>query len=117
MKDSLCHPAEPVTPFIRAQRIVPISSLVTYRHGSGTLAISGQTTFPRLQSWKRALAIRHVIESGLWQLRHLPGPNAAPFVGWRASMTDEQWVDWNALKDDAWYEAVQRDFGLDARKS
>ncbi|MDQ6760672.1 MAG: SDR family oxidoreductase [Acidobacteriota bacterium] len=63
-----------------------------------------------------ASAIRHVIESGTWQLRHMPGPNAAPFVGWRASMTDEQWVDWNALSDDAWYGAVQRDFGLDARK-
>jgi len=63
-----------------------------------------------------ATAIRHVIESGTWQLRHMPGPNAEPFVGWRASMTDEQWVDWNALSDDAWYGAVQRDFGLDARK-
>jgi hypothetical protein len=51
------------------------------------------------------------------QLRHMPGPNAAPFVGWRASMTDEQWVDWNALSDGAWYDAVQRDFGLDARRS
>lgn len=38
-----------------------------------------------------ATAIRHIIESGTWQLRHLPGPNAAPFVGWRASITDEQW--------------------------
>ena len=63
-----------------------------------------------------ATAIRHIIESGTWQLRHLPGPNAAPFVAWRASMTDEQWVDWNALDDDAWYDAVQRDFGVDARR-
>jgi NAD(P)-dependent dehydrogenase (short-subunit alcohol dehydrogenase family) len=63
-----------------------------------------------------ATAIREIIESGTWQLRHLPGPNAAPFVGWRASMTDEQWVDWNALSDDEWYAAVQRDFGLDARQ-
>lgn len=62
-----------------------------------------------------ATMIREVIESGTWQLRHMPGPNAAPFVGWRASMTDEQWIDWNALGDDAWYEAVLRDFGLDAR--
>jgi NAD(P)-dependent dehydrogenase (short-subunit alcohol dehydrogenase family) len=64
-----------------------------------------------------ASAILHVIESGTWQLRHLPGPNAAPFVGWRATMTDEQWVDWNALNDDAWYDEVQRDFGLDARRA
>lgn len=63
-----------------------------------------------------ATTIREIIESGTWQLRHLPGPNAAPFVGYRASMTDEQWVDWNSLSDDAWYEAVQRDFGLDARQ-
>ena len=63
-----------------------------------------------------ATVIRHVIESGTWQLRHMPGPNAASFVGWRASMNDEQWVDWNALSDNAWYDAVQRELGLDARK-
>jgi NAD(P)-dependent dehydrogenase (short-subunit alcohol dehydrogenase family) len=62
-----------------------------------------------------ATLIRDIIESGTWKLRHLSGPDAAPFVGWRASMNDEQWVDWNAQEDDTWYEAVQRDFGLDAR--
>jgi hypothetical protein len=30
-------------------------------------------------------------------------------------MTDEEWVSWGALTDDAWYERVQADFGLDAR--
>ncbi len=59
--------------------------------------------------------IRGIVESGSWQLRHLSGPDAAPFVGWRASMTDEQWVDWNAQDDDSWYAAVERDFGLNAR--
>lgn len=63
-----------------------------------------------------AIAIREIIETGTWQLRHMPGPNAAPFVTWRASMTDEQWIDWNALDDDAWYAAVLRDFGIDARQ-
>ncbi len=62
-----------------------------------------------------ATLIRSIIESGTWQLRHLPGPNAAPFVGWRASLNDEQWVDWNALDDDSWYAAVERDFGIKAR--
>ena len=60
--------------------------------------------------------IRSIVESGTWQLRHLSGPDAAPFVGWRASMTDEQWVDWNAQDDDSWYAAVERDFGLNARR-
>ena len=60
--------------------------------------------------------IRSIVESGTWQLRHLSGPDAAPFVGWRAAMTDEQWVDWNAQDDDSWYAAVERDFGLNARQ-
>jgi NAD(P)-dependent dehydrogenase (short-subunit alcohol dehydrogenase family) len=59
--------------------------------------------------------VSNIIESGTWQLRHPSGPDAAPFVAWRASMTDEHWIEWNALDDTSWYEAVQRDFGLDAR--
>jgi NAD(P)-dependent dehydrogenase (short-subunit alcohol dehydrogenase family) len=63
-----------------------------------------------------ASVVRHLIESGTWQFRHLSGPDAASFVGWRQSMTDEQWVDWNAMDDEAWYDTVQRDFGLQARR-
>jgi len=59
--------------------------------------------------------IREVVESGTWKLRHPAGPDAEPFLGWRASMTDEQWVEWGGLEDDAWYARVQKDFGLDAR--
>lgn len=61
--------------------------------------------------------IRHIIESGTWQLRHPSGPDAAPFLGWRAGMTDEQWIDWSAQDDESWYAAVERDFGLNARSS
>ena len=50
-----------------------------------------------------------------WQLRHPVGPDAAPFLGWRAGMTDEQWADYGALGDDAWYDRVKLDFGVDAR--
>lgn len=60
--------------------------------------------------------IRGIIESGTWQLRHTAGPDAAPFMGWRASMTDEQWVEFNALDDDAWYARVQSELGIDARR-
>lgn len=61
--------------------------------------------------------IRHIVESGTWQLRHPSGPDAGAFIAWRGSMTDEQWVDWNAMEDDAWYDAVKQGFGLDARRS
>ncbi|MFQ5746552.1 MAG: SDR family oxidoreductase [Gemmatimonadota bacterium] len=59
--------------------------------------------------------IREIIESDSWQLRHPVGPDAEPFLAWRAGMTDEEWVDWSAADDDAWFDAVERDFGLDAR--
>lgn len=59
--------------------------------------------------------IREIIESGTWTLRHPVGPDAEPFLAWRASMNDEQWVQWGAADNDTWYAAVERDFGLNAR--
>ena len=50
-----------------------------------------------------------------WQLRHLVGPDAAPFLAWRQAMSDEEWVAFGALDDDAWYARVKADFGIDAR--
>jgi len=60
--------------------------------------------------------ILEIADSGTWQLRHPVGPDAAPFLHWRASMTDEQWVDWNAATDEEWYNAVETSFGLNARQ-
>jgi NAD(P)-dependent dehydrogenase (short-subunit alcohol dehydrogenase family) len=59
--------------------------------------------------------ILEVAESKSWKLRHPVGPDAEPFIQWRASMTDEQWVDWNAANDEDWYKSVEQDFGLNAR--
>lgn len=62
-----------------------------------------------------AAVVRNIVESGTWQLRHLSGPDAEPYLGWRRSLSDEQWVDWNAQDDESWYAAVERDFGFNAR--
>ncbi len=59
--------------------------------------------------------VLEIAASGTWQLRHPVGPDAAPFLGWRQAMSDEQWVDWGALDDNGWYDRVKADFGLDAR--
>jgi len=59
--------------------------------------------------------ILEVAESNDWKLRHPVGPDAEPFIAWRASMTDEEWVDWNATNDEDWYKSVEQDFGLNAR--
>jgi NAD(P)-dependent dehydrogenase (short-subunit alcohol dehydrogenase family) len=59
--------------------------------------------------------ILEIASTETWQLRHLVGPDAAPFLGWRRQMSDEAWVDFGALDDSAWYDRVKADFGMDAR--
>lgn len=59
--------------------------------------------------------ILEIAEGDGWQLRHPVGPDSEPFLGWRAAMSDEEWIDWGAKNDDDWYEALEKDFGLDAR--
>jgi hypothetical protein len=48
-------------------------------------------------------------------LRHPAGPDAEGYLQWRASLSDEQWVDWNAADDDTWYRNVAQTFGVDAK--
>ncbi|HEY6183120.1 MAG TPA: SDR family oxidoreductase [Terriglobales bacterium] len=62
-----------------------------------------------------AQKILEVAESSSWQLRHLVGPDAAPFLEWRNQMTDEEWVELHASEDETWYRRVERDFGMDTR--
>jgi len=64
-----------------------------------------------------AQKIREIVESDTGKLRYAAGPDAEPFLAWRASLSDEAWVEWGALEDDAWYARVEQEFGLDARPS
>ena len=80
---------------------------------AGLFAASLKTpTHPSLVAEK----ILEIAESNSWQLRYPVGPDALPFLQWRASMTDEEYVDWNAATDEDWYNAVQNTFGLNARQ-
>ena len=56
--------------------------------------------------------ICEIVGSGTWQLRHPVGPDAAGLLAWRASMTDEQWVEWGALTDEQWVAYVRENFHL-----
>ena len=100
------------TPMARRIETPPASHYPhSVRFGAMFTASLANPTPPSLVADK----IRDIIESGTWQLRHPVGPDAEPFLGWRASLTDEEWVSWGALDDDAWYERVRADFGLEAR--
>ncbi|MFZ0662702.1 MAG: SDR family oxidoreductase [Acidobacteriaceae bacterium] len=56
--------------------------------------------------------IREIVDSGTWQLRHPVGPDAERFLGWRTSMSDEQWVEWGAMTDDQWVAYIRQNFHL-----
>jgi NAD(P)-dependent dehydrogenase (short-subunit alcohol dehydrogenase family) len=102
------------TPMARRAGVSPESVYPQARRFSGifTAALANPAS-PSFVADK----IRDIVESGTWQFRHPAGPDAQAFLGWRASMTDEEWVNWGALDDDAWYERVRADFGLDARQN
>ena len=57
--------------------------------------------------------ILDIAGSGTWKLRHPVGPDALPFIGWRQSMSDEEWVNLGALDDGAWYDRIESDFGME----
>ena len=57
--------------------------------------------------------VRQIVEGDSWQLRYPIGPDAVPFLKWRASKTDEEVVN-QATESDSDYKAtVEREFGLD----
>ena len=58
-------------------------------------------------------AIRDIVAGGTWQLRHPVGPDAAPLLGMRASITDEQWVASAAMPDNEWAAGIGKSMGLD----
>jgi len=60
--------------------------------------------------------IRDIVADDGWQLRHPGGPAAAGIMAWRASLTDEQYIAFGALDDDAWCEFVEKNMGLNVRR-
>jgi NAD(P)-dependent dehydrogenase (short-subunit alcohol dehydrogenase family) len=101
------------TPMSRRIEDVPTDAAYPQvrRFGGMFEASLEKPTPPRIVAEK----IREIIETGTQKLRHPVGPDAEGFLGWRASLNDEEWVEWGALPDEAWYERVSKDFGLDAR--
>jgi NAD(P)-dependent dehydrogenase (short-subunit alcohol dehydrogenase family) len=57
--------------------------------------------------------IRQIVEGDSWQLRYPVGPDALPFLNWRASKTDEQIVDLGGASDEEYKTLIKREFGLD----
>ena len=60
-----------------------------------------------------AEVIRGIVDSDSWKLRYPVGPDAAPLLGRRAAITDEEWIAAAAVSDEEWKARIKRSMGLD----
>jgi NAD(P)-dependent dehydrogenase (short-subunit alcohol dehydrogenase family) len=111
---AIVEPGVIQTPILDKMRDVPAET--QYPHEQRLQALFAASLKQPVSPAVVGEQIRHIIESESWQLRYPVGPDAAPFLEWRARLSDEAWVDYHATRDDeAWYQRIERDFGLDAR--
>ena len=57
--------------------------------------------------------IREIVDGNSWQLRYPVGPDAEPFLKWRASKTDEEVINLAAGTDADFIAMAKKEFGLD----
>ena len=87
-----------------------------YPHGRRTTAFFVNPAKPEASPNLVGELLRYVIEKDDPRLRYPVGPDALPFLGWRAAVSDEDWVALGGLERDAdYYERVLLDTGVDLR--
>ena len=57
--------------------------------------------------------IRQIVDSDSWQLRYPVGPDAVPFLKWRAGKTGQEMVIAGGSSDEEYKAGIKREFGLD----
>jgi NAD(P)-dependent dehydrogenase (short-subunit alcohol dehydrogenase family) len=109
---SIVEPGLIATPILDKRREVPANTRYPQERRLNALfdASLKQPISPFLVADK----IVEIVKYKTWKLRHPIGPDAEPILAYRASMTDEQWVDLHSLKSDQeWAAVIKRDLGLE----
>lgn len=63
-----------------------------------------------------AEVINDIIAGRSNSLRNPAGPDAAPLLAWRASSSDEDWINSVNIDDEAWVSYMENNMGLQVRK-
>ena len=112
VKVSIVEPGMIATPVWDKRREVPANT--RYRQERRIQALVNALLKQPVTPFVVADKIVEIIQSKTWKLRHTVGPDAEPTLQYRASMTDEQWVDLQSVESDQeWLAIVKRDFGVD----
>ncbi len=94
----------------------PYQEDTVYPHGRRLHAFFQNPGKPEASPVLVGEMIRYIIESGDPRLRFPVGPDAHSFLGWRAALSDEDWVGLGGLKNDAdYFDRVFIDTGVDLR--
>ena len=59
--------------------------------------------------------IRGIVDGDSARFRHPVGRDAEKVLAWRATLSDEAFIDWHAADDDTWYANMERTFNLRVR--
>ena len=112
IKVSIVEPGMVATPVWDKRREVPANT--RYRQERRIRALVNALLKQPVTPFVVADKIVEIVQSKTWKLRHTVGPDAEPTLQYRASMTDEQWVDLQSVESDQeWLAIVKRDFGID----
>ncbi|SHG40666.1 SDR family oxidoreductase [Bradyrhizobium erythrophlei] len=94
-------------------KAAPVADDSPYPHYRRQRAMFAQSLTKPTSPYVVGDKIREIVDSDSWQLRYPVGPDAAPFLQWRASKTDEEVIDIGAASDADYILMVKREFGID----
>jgi NAD(P)-dependent dehydrogenase (short-subunit alcohol dehydrogenase family) len=108
---AIVEPGVIATPIFSKARPVPPDS--PYPHGRRQRALFSASLTQPTSPFVVGEKICEIVESDSWRLRYPVGPDAEPFLKWRASKTDEEVVQLGGTTDDEFKSNIKREFGLD----
>ena len=108
---AVVEPGVIATPIFSKAAPIPADS--PYPHSRRQRALFAQSLTKPTSPYVVGDKIREIVDSDSWQLRYPVGPDAAPFLQWRASKTDEEVINIGAASDADYVLMVKREFGLD----
>lgn len=108
---AIIEPGVIATPIFSKAKPAPSTS--PYPHARRQRALFAASLTKPTSPYVVGEKIHEIVDGDSWQLRYPVGPDAVPFLNWRASKTDEDMVVLGGVDDDEYKLLAKREFGLD----
>jgi len=110
---AIIEPGVIATPIFGKARASPKDS--PYPHARRQTALFTASLATPTSPYVVGEQIRQIVDGDSWQLRYPVGPDAVPFLKWRASKTDEEVINLGGASDEEYKNLVKQEFGLDVK--